>query len=92
MDITQSRKKIDELDSRMLELFVERLQVVEALADYKEQQGIDVFDPAREADKLRSAAFAGGKKYSDCTRRFMGDMMAICREYQSLLREHKLKG
>ena len=57
-DLTQMRRRIDDIDERMLHLFEERMELAEAIAAYKKENAMPVFDAAREAevfDKVRRA-------------------------------------
>lgn len=52
IDIHESRKKIDEVDQTLLELFETRMKLAADIAEYKRNTGKAVFDPAREEEKL----------------------------------------
>lgn len=52
VDLQESRKKIDEVDRKLLELFEYRMQLASEVAEYKRSTGKPVFDPAREEAKL----------------------------------------
>ncbi len=52
MDLQECRKKIDEVDRKLLELFEYRMQLASEVAAYKKSTGMPVFDPAREEEKL----------------------------------------
>ena len=53
IDLQESRKKIDEVDRKLLELFEYRMQLATEVADYKRSTGMPVFDPVREEAKLK---------------------------------------
>ena len=46
--LQQARQEIDAIDREMAQLFVRRMRAVEAVADYKREHGLPVFDAARE--------------------------------------------
>ena len=51
MELSEIRKKIDAVDSRLLDLFLERMRLAEEVAAYKnEKRGKDknAFSPARK--------------------------------------------
>ena len=48
VDLEESRKKIDEIDKEILNLFKERMAVTTDVAAYKRSTGKRVFDPVRE--------------------------------------------
>ena len=52
MDLQELRKKIDEIDDGLLDLFQRRMDVSAEIARYKEENNIPVYDPAREKQKL----------------------------------------
>ena len=52
MDLQELRKKIDGIDSRIVELYEERMDVCRQVAEYKIETGKNVFDKVREEEKL----------------------------------------
>lgn len=52
MDLQDYRKQIDEVDSELLRLFTRRMEICAGIAEHKMQNGIPVFDAARERAKL----------------------------------------
>ena len=55
-ELSDLRRRIDEIDSRIFELFAERTTVAEEVAAYKRESGMRIFDPARERAKVADAA------------------------------------
>ena len=53
-DLMQCRKEIDEIDSRMTELFEKRMGIAAEVAEYKRVSGKKVFDKQREEEKLET--------------------------------------
>lgn len=53
IDLKDSRKKIDEVDQKMVELFETRMKLAADIADYKKDFGKPVYDAAREEEKLQ---------------------------------------
>jgi len=53
MNLTDYRKRIDEIDERLAALFEERLDIAADVAEYKRENRMPVYDPAREREKLR---------------------------------------
>lgn len=51
-DLQDIRKKIDEVDNRLLEIFEERMQLAHSVAEYKKSRGLPVYDRTREEEKL----------------------------------------
>lgn len=52
MDLMELREQIDEIDSRIVELYEKRMDVCRQVAEYKISTGKKVFDRQREAEKL----------------------------------------
>lgn len=53
VDLRESRRKIDEVDRQLLELFEYRMQLASEVAEYKKSTGMPIFDPVREEEKLK---------------------------------------
>ena len=58
MELKDYRAKIDEIDAQIAHLFAERMQAAEAIADYKAQNHLPIYHPAREREVLLSASQA----------------------------------
>lgn len=52
MDLLELRDQIDEIDSRIVELYEKRMEVCKQVAEYKISTGKRVFDRQRETEKL----------------------------------------
>ncbi|MDF2483908.1 MAG: hypothetical protein K0R46_76 [Herbinix sp.] len=52
VDLLESRKKIDEIDRQMVELFEKRMELAMDIAEYKKSVGKPIFDASREDEKL----------------------------------------
>ena len=55
-ELSDLRRRIDEIDSRIFELFAERTKVAEEVAAYKRESGMRIFDPVRERAKVADAS------------------------------------
>lgn len=55
-DLLESRKKIDEVDRKMVELFEERMKLAMDIAAYKQSVGKPIYDAVREEEKLTALA------------------------------------
>ena len=56
MSLQDYRKQIDRVDSEILRLFEERMGISLQIARYKKENGIPVFDPTREKEKLSTVS------------------------------------
>ncbi|MCM1126256.1 MAG: prephenate dehydratase [Lachnospiraceae bacterium] len=54
MDLADLRKQIDAIDSQIVELYEQRMDISRQVAEYKIETGKKVFDKVREEEKLRS--------------------------------------
>jgi len=54
MDLSILRENIDAIDKQMVDLIEKRMEVSEAIADYKIEVGKNVYDKSREDEKLAS--------------------------------------
>lgn len=87
MDLLQeARKIINEVDTQMADLFVQRMRAAEMVAQYKKDHGMPILDTAREEAVIRN----GSARVEDEALRgyyvdFMRDTMAVSRRYQQRL-------
>ena len=66
MDLQNLRKKIDEIDNDLIDLFQKRMDVSAEVALYKQKNNLPVYDPAREQQKLHEISCKvkkGGEAY-----------------------------
>lgn len=59
-DITELRAEIDAVDSQIIELFRQRMEISEGVAAYKQAVGKPIYDPERERRKLVKIAKEAG--------------------------------
>ena len=87
MDLLQeARLMINDIDSRMADLFVQRMRAAEMVAQYKKTNGMPIYDAEREEAVIRR----GSACVEDETLReyyidFMRNTMAVSRRYQHRL-------
>ena len=53
MDIKELREQINEIDEKLVELFLKRMEVSAGVAAYKKERGLPVFDAQRERSHLQ---------------------------------------
>lgn len=83
MDIQECRGKLDEIDSRLVSLFEERMRICRDVAEYKIQTGKAVYDSEREQQKLAAVkAQADGEFNKLAAGELFRQMMTISRRYQ----------
>ena len=52
MELKACRDEINEIDEKILKLFVRRMEVSAQIAAYKKEHGLPVYDALREQEKL----------------------------------------
>lgn len=86
INLSDERKKINDIDTKLASLFDERMQVAKRIAEYKKEYGLPVKDKARE-DELKQKLL---DEYSDDETRsyyslFIDNMLNLSCSYQSSL-------
>ncbi|WP_427169092.1 chorismate mutase [Fusobacterium nucleatum] len=83
IELELMRKKIDEIDDKLLVLFRERLEVSKKIGLIKKKNNIKIFDPKREQEILDNSL----KNISGTERiyieKFLKNLMDISKEVQS---------
>jgi chorismate mutase/prephenate dehydratase len=83
IDLSVSRKNIDEIDRQIVELFEKRMDMVNEVAKYKQETGKPVFDKEREEQKLACLASLSHGEFSErAVRELFSQIMSIGRKYQ----------
>lgn len=87
MDLLQeARKIINQVDSQMADLFVQRMRAAEMVAEYKKAHGMPILDAEREEIVVRNgAARVEDERLREYYIDFMRDTMAVSRRYQQRL-------
>lgn len=91
--LDDARKRINEVDAQMADLFEQRMQAVEDVIRYKVEHQMDVLDTGREKDVLkRNMGLIKQDKYKDSYLAFMEDMLKISKNYQKSVIYHDTVG
>ena len=84
--LQEAREIINRVDGEMAKLFAERMKAVSMVAEAKRDMGMQIFDPAREAEVIRrNAALIKDEGLKAYYIQFLESNMAISRAYQSRL-------
>ena len=84
--LNNARKKINEIDEKMAELFVERMNAVGEIAEYKKSHGLTIFDKAREEEVIRrNSAIVEDTLLREYYVNFLQNNMAVSRAWQERL-------
>lgn len=83
MDLNALRLEIDKIDDDLVRLFVQRMEVSARIADYKKENGLPIFVPSREQEKLRDVAQKAGPDMEVYSRVLYDLLFELSRGYQS---------
>ena len=83
MNINELRGKIDSIDDELVKLFGQRMEVAAQIADYKKENDLPIFVPAREREKLQDVAAKAGPEMENYTRVLYSMLFELSRSYQS---------
>lgn len=82
-DIKKLRAQIDKIDAQILKLYEDRMDVVRAIGEYKMENGLPMYDAAREDAKLDKVfADVSNKKYADGAAQLFITLMQAGREME----------
>ena len=88
MELTEARKKIDEIDRALISLFRERMDVAAEIARYKKENGLPVLDRTREEQKLDDISAQLPESLAGYGRELYETIFSLSRAYQeSVLKE-----
>lgn len=82
MDIKDLRKNIDEIDTKLVELFQKRMETAKDIAEYKKINSLPVLDAMREREKLASVSDMANDDMKDYVRVLYSLMFELSRSYQ----------
>jgi len=85
MDLTDYRNRIDAIDSELVRLFRERMDITADIASYKAKNGIPTYDPKREREKRTAIAELVGPELANYTDALFTLIFELSRSYQRKL-------
>ena len=83
MDLSELRTEIDAIDSELVRLFGKRMDIAAQVADYKKENGLPIYVPARERGILKDVAEKAGPEMANYTRVLYSLLFELSRSYQS---------
>lgn len=83
MNLSEYRSQIDGIDQELVKLFVERMKLSAQIAQYKKENGLPIFVPAREREILQDVAALAGPDMANYTRVLYSMLFELSRSYQS---------
>ena len=86
IDLLEIRNRIDEIDSKLVELLEERLNIVEEVAMFKKQTGKKIFDEVREKEVInKNIKKVKNKELEHYMKMIIQDIMDVSKEYPYVL-------
>ena len=82
MDLKEIRNQIDQIDDQLVKLFVDRMGLSAKVAEYKKQNNLPIYVPAREREILQDVATKAGPEMANYTRVLYSMMFELSRSYQ----------
>lgn len=84
--LEKARKIINEVDSKMAELFVERMKAAELVFEHKKELGLPILDPKREQAVIeQNSALIENEIIREYYIDYIKNLMGLSRAYQSRL-------
>lgn len=78
------RSKLNEIDKNMLDIFIERLKVVEEIGKYKKNHNIKILDQQRENEIIsKGLSKIENPDYREYYKKFIELLMDISKDIQS---------
>jgi len=86
MDINEIRSRIDAVDERLLEAFLERMRCVDEVAEYKKLNGLFLENRVREQEILQKVQDNSGN-YGEYAQEFFSTLIELSKSRQNELLE-----
>ncbi|ASS39308.1 chorismate mutase [Fusobacterium sp. oral taxon 203] len=83
IELELMRKKIDEIDDKLLALFKERLKVSKKIGLLKKKYKMEIFDPQREEEIIDNCTQNISEDERIYVEKFLRNLMDISKEVQS---------
>ena len=83
IELELMRKKIDEIDDKLLALFKERLEVSKKIGLLKKKYKMEIFDPQREKEIIDGCTQNISEDEKVYVEKFLRNLMDISKEVQS---------
>ncbi len=88
MEITEIRKKINEVDENIARLFETRMHLVKEVINYKMEHNLPIYDEKRELEVLnKNLSLIEDEEIKEYFKEFLIDMMNVSKKYQQKILE-----
>lgn len=82
MELSTLRERIDAVDQQLVALFLERMEIVKDVAQYKIDNNLPVFHPDREQAIIEKARSRAPQEMADYVAEFFEAAMTVSRHMQ----------
>ena len=82
MELNECRLLLNEIDAKMKDLFLKRMDVVKEVALYKKENNLPIFDEKREAE-MKERLTADLDDMKDYYLDFLEEVLKISKQYQT---------
>ncbi len=89
MNINDLRNDIDKIDKELVSLIGKRMETAAKIGQYKRENNLPVYDPARERELFSKVGEMAGEEFASYTRVLYSTMTDISRSYQRKLMGRK---
>ncbi len=87
-ELEKARKTINDIDVDMAKLFEKRMDAAKKVGEYKKEHGLQVLDPAREAQLInKNSSLIENEEYKSYYINFLTSTMDISKRYQQRIME-----
>lgn len=84
MELSELRTQLDGIDSQLLDLFVERMKLIDVVADYKQKDpSRPLYDPVREREILMKVREKTPAEYGDASHQLFRMLLELSRARQA---------
>ena len=83
IELELMRKKIDEIDDKLLALFKERLKVSKKIGLLKKKYKMEIFDPQREEEIIDNCTQNVSEDEKEYIEKFLRNLIDISKEVQT---------
>jgi chorismate mutase/prephenate dehydratase len=85
-ELKDLRNEINEIDTKMRDLFIERMRTVMEIAEYKIENSLPVFDGEREREVIeKNASVLSDELLKELYVEFLKSNMSLSRKYQNTI-------
>ena len=85
MELKECRNKLDVIDSQLISLFCERMEVVQRVAEYKKEHDLPILNSGREKEILERVRTLSGEEFAPYAQTLFETLLYVSREYQKTL-------